>query len=91
MGKVKAKAASERERLVETLRAYNPRARIDLIEVYVSALLEYRAAQKNIDEHGAIVLHPRSGAPIANPYIVVRDSAQRVLLKCPLRTDCVWQ
>lgn len=46
---------------------------------YCEAFLEYRTAAANIAEHGAIVQHPRTGNPIENPYLAVRDRALRKL------------
>lgn len=68
------------EVLVE-LRRLNPSARPADIAIYADAFCEYQAAQKNIDDHGAIVFHPRTGSPIENPYIRVRDKASLVVLK----------
>jgi hypothetical protein len=42
---------------------------------YADAFVEYQEATKNIDENGSIVLHPRTGNPIENPYLVIRDRA----------------
>lgn len=50
------------------------------LAIYVDATAQYQAAQANIDTHGSIVIHPRTGAPIENPYLAVRDRAARVLL-----------
>jgi len=63
-----------------TLRAANPTARIDKIHAYVGAFLEFQEATANIREHGAMVVHPKTGAPIENPYVSVRDRAQRIML-----------
>jgi len=49
--------------------------RKDVAQFYTDAYLEYREASKNIDEHGAMVLHPRTSNPIENPYLKVRDRA----------------
>ena len=49
--------------------------RRDLAAQYADAFLEYREASKNIAEHGAMVLHPRTANPIENPYLVLRDRA----------------
>jgi hypothetical protein len=54
-------------------------ARRDLAAQYADAFLEYREASKNIAEHGAMVLHPRTANPIENPYLVLRDRALKKL------------
>ncbi len=80
-----------RDEMVKALVADNPRSTRDAIEIYVGAFLEYVEASKNITEHGSIVFHPRTGAPIENPYCKVRASAESRMLKCSLRKpDRVW-
>lgn len=59
----------------------NPKARIIDLEVYADALRTYREAAVNIKQHGAVVFHPRTGAPIDNPYLKVQAAAGAVLLK----------
>ena len=46
---------------------------------YADALAEYREATQNIDQHGVIVLHPRTSTPIENPYLVICDRALKKL------------
>jgi phage terminase small subunit len=59
----------------------NPKARIIDLEVYADALRTYREAAVNIKKNGAVVFHPRTGAPIDNPYLKVQSAAGAVLLK----------
>ena len=66
---------STKATIVASLKADNPRASLADVTMYADAFLEYQAAQANIAEHGSIVFHPRTGAPIENPYLVVRDRA----------------
>lgn len=81
-----------RDELVAVLMRDNPRSPRDAIEIYVTAFLEYREAQANIEKNGAIVFHPRSGAPIENPYLRVRTNAERTMLGCKLRAPGVaWE
>lgn len=54
-------------------------ARSDRVQFYADAYLEYTEATHNIDEHGTIVQHPRTGNPIENPYLAIRDRALRKL------------
>jgi phage terminase small subunit len=46
---------------------------------YADAFLEYREASENIERNGVIVAHPRTGAPMPNPYVRVRDAALKKL------------
>lgn len=55
---------------------------------------EYTAAQANIEANGAIVADPRTGSPIQNPYLVVRDKAfarLENLHKAGVRAPGLWQ
>jgi phage terminase small subunit len=74
------------------LRKDNPRARAQDLELYAAAYVEHAEAQANITKHGSIVLHPRTGAPIPNPYLKIRDAAAARLARArKLRTDRLWQ
>lgn len=80
-----------KEEQISSLAADNPRAPREVLDVYVTALAEYRAADANIAELGTVVAHPRTGAPIDNPMMRVRDAALRRMRACKLRrTDSVW-
>ena len=85
MGKV-----TNRDSIIATLRKSNPAARLDKLVMYADAAMEYNAAQANIAEHGAIVFHPRTGAPIDNPYLRVRNTAAATMLKIGIKCDDVW-
>ena len=76
--------------VIEHLRSTNPRASLAEMTMYADAYIDYRTAQTNVDEHGPIVLHPRTGAPIENPYLVIRDRARVALGKSRLRADSLW-
>lgn len=81
-----------RDEIVAILRAANPpHVRLGEIHLYADAFLEYEAAQANIAEFGTIVFHPRTGAPIENPYCKIRDRAGAVLAKLKLRADPLWE
>lgn len=51
----------------------------DQAALYADAFLEYIAASENIDRNGLVVGHPRTGNPMENPYLAVRDRALRKL------------
>lgn len=65
--------------------------RKDLAVQYVDAFLEYAEASKNINEHGVVVLHPRTSNPITNPYVEIRDRALRKLQSMrTVKADWLW-
>lgn len=47
--------------------------------MYADAWLEYQTATANITDHGVVVAHPRTGAPLVNPYVAIRDGALKKL------------
>jgi len=53
---------------------------IDL-QVFADALRVYIEAARNVRENGAIVAHPRTGAPIENPYLKIQTTKGIVLAK----------
>lgn len=63
--------------LFRYLRAHGVAA--DLATLYAVAFLEYEAAQDNIGRLGAVVSNPRTGVPIDNPFLKVRDACERKL------------
>lgn len=79
MGKVKSAPApiapSLQGRIVAVLIRDNPALRVDFATIYADAIIDYLAASENIRDNGSVVLHPRTGAPIDNPYLRVRVSA----------------
>jgi phage terminase small subunit len=77
--------------VIEKLTKANPSARSSDLQIYADAFLEYQAAQKNIDEHGSVVFHPKTGAPIDNPFCRVRDRASTIIRKMrTIKADCIW-
>jgi len=66
--------------------------RRDVATMYADAFVQYRAASANLDEHGAIVMHPRTSNPIENPFLKVRDSALRALqsMRTVKGTEMLW-
>jgi hypothetical protein len=72
-----------RKEAIEALSASNKKARLAELVIYADAALEYNEAVDNIQRNGVIVLHPRTGAPVENPYLKVRRSAGAVLRKLP--------
>lgn len=50
------------------------------LKIFADAKKSYNKAQENIEEYGEIVSHPKTGAPIENPYLKVRDMAAKQML-----------
>ncbi len=66
--------------------------RIDLANQYADAFMEYMKATRNVDEYGVIIKHPRTGNPIENPYLVIRDRALKKLqLMRNVKADYLWK
>lgn len=77
--------------ILEALQKQNPKARPSDLVIYADALTEYRKAQENIDDHGSIVFHPRTGAPIDNPYVRVRDRASALIRRMKtIKAEGLW-
>ncbi len=53
----------------------------DRAAMYADVYLEYQTATVNIAEYGVMVKHPRTGNPVENPYLAIRDRAQKKLAK----------
>lgn len=80
-----------REDVMTALGTANPRGRPDEIAMYADVYLTYQEAARNIAEHGAVVLHPRTGAPIDNPYLRVRDTAMAQIRRLSrVKVDGLW-
>lgn len=79
------------EEIVAILAKENPRADPGKIRMYADCFVTYQEATRNIEANGAIVIHPRTGAPIENPYLKVRTSAQLVLRKLVLKSGKLWE
>ena len=63
------------------LRQENPKARQDDLILYADAFLAYQEAVGNIAKNGMVVAHPRTGAPIDNPYLRIREAAGKTLAR----------
>ena len=59
----------------------NPRASSIDIQIYADALRTYSEAASNVLENGAICSHPRTGAPIENPYLKIRAQQAAIIGK----------
>lgn len=63
------------------LRLDNKSARGVDLKIFADALTAYVNASDNINANGTIVSHPRTGAPIENPYLKIAKHAGEVLTK----------
>ena len=79
-----------RDEILDELRALNPKAQDTLLHLWADTFIEYRQAQANIAKNGPLVFHPRTGAPIDNPYIPIRDRAKSWLVKHRLKPGDLW-
>lgn len=61
------------------LRTDNPGVSEIMLEMLSDALWLYAKAANNVRENGAIVAHPRTGAPIENPYLRVMNTQARYI------------
>lgn len=78
--------------VLEELQKDNKRANAVELQVYGDALVTYVEASTNVDKNGAICSHPRTGAPLENPYLKVRAAAGLTLAKMKgIRGDRVLQ
>jgi phage terminase small subunit len=79
--------------IVAILAEDNPKAPAGDLLMYATAYREWRHAAANIAEHGTIVSHPRTGAPIENPYLKVRAGAMATMGKLTRvrSTDRLWR
>lgn len=81
-----------REQVIDALKKDSPKAKLSDVVIYADAYLEYQAAQANIREHGSIVFHPRTGSPIDNPYIKIRNSASAIIRKITsIKASSLWE
>lgn len=67
--------------IFDELRKDNPTKRSIDLQVFADALSVYKEAAQNVRANGAIVSHPRTGAPIENPYLKIQTAKGAVLAK----------
>lgn len=76
--------------VLKILARNNPRVGQDKIRMYADAYMDYVEAQTNISTNGAMVAHPKTGAPIENPYLKIRERMAAQLAKFKLDTRGLW-
>ena len=62
------------------------------LRMYAEAFVLHRQASINVQESGPINAHPRTGAPIENPYMAVVGTQMKVMmaLRRVRNTDRLW-
>jgi hypothetical protein len=75
------------EKIIDTIRRDNPSAKDTTISYYYTLLCNYIEAEKNIIENGVIVAHPRTGAPIENPYHKIFINVGKLISTTKLKLD----
>lgn len=80
-------------RIREQIAAENKKALPSgMIQQYADLFTTYREAALNIARNGAIVQHPKTGQPIENPYLRVRQSTLAELQRFTrVKADAVWE
>ena len=70
----------------------NPGAKINDVDTYALQFLTYLEAAENVLTNGTVCAHPRTGAPMENPYLKVRASAISALnkIKRLRKLDRLW-
>ena len=80
-----------RDEILAELRRANPAARPDRLRIYADAAAQYLDAQDQLAKRGAVVRHPKTGEPIANPYLKIRDDAAKIMLSLPLDSGSIFR
>lgn len=80
------------ERVRELILQDNPAARVVDVEQYAHQLVAYVEASESILNLGTITAHPRTAAPMENPYLKVRASALASMnrIKRLKRLESLW-
>jgi hypothetical protein len=65
----------------ELLKSENPERNPMQLNILADALETYKETQDNIAKNGAVCAHPRTGAPIENPYIKIRSTQAAIIQK----------
>ena len=79
----------DRERVLATLLKNGNRR--DVARLYCDAYCEYFESMGNIEKNGSVCANPRTGAPMDNPYLKVRDRARVQLARMKdVKTKGLW-
>jgi phage terminase small subunit len=67
--------------IIQELISDNPEVKLSIIYIYADNLKIYEEASENIRRNGAIVSHPRTGAPFENPYMKIAEKTALIIRK----------
>jgi phage terminase small subunit len=79
-----------RDDVIKILEGNNKSLKRDKIIMYCDLYMDYQESAKNIRDNGAICAHPKTGAPIDNPYLKVRQQMIASLVKIRVNSDGLW-
>lgn len=83
-------ATLDKPSVLAILNELNPKLPVPTIVMYANLYIDYMTAQANIDKNGSMVMHPKTGEPIENPYLKIRDKAFVHLQKMRIKADPLW-
>lgn len=69
--------------ITDQLREDNPKARLVDLMIYADALNNWFIATVNVRQNGAVCAHPRTGAPMMNPYLAVQAGQIAIIGRYP--------
>jgi len=79
-----------RDQVLSILEDANP-SRPDLVAMYADQFGSYQEAQANIERVGNVCADPKTGKPIPNPYLVIRDNSRKAMLAMPkVKATALW-
>lgn len=81
-----------REEVLAILVAQNPKSKPQNLNLYCDTYMAYQEAEQNIRQNGNVCAHPRTGAPMTNPYGAIRSRALAdfAKFKFTLNTEGLW-
>ena len=90
--KKEAPPALTTQRIRQLIQDDNPGAKVNDVETYAHQFTTYMESAQNILTNGTIVAHPRTGAPMENPYLKARNTALSAMtkLKRLRKLDRLW-
>jgi phage terminase small subunit len=82
-----------KDEVLAILRRDNPKSRQQDLVLYADIFVQYREAADNVEKNGSVCAHPRTGAPMPNPFAAVQSRCLADLgrIKSRLNTDALWR
>lgn len=79
--------------MLAILRRDNPKARQQDLVTYADVYVQYKEAADNVAKNGSVCAHPRTGAPMPNPFAAIQSKALGDLgkIRARLKTDALWR